>query len=215
MRLIVMRHFLSPSFFCRIRTVFNSAFRTTVAVMVLVAIALVVPGTGILGAAPAYASLTTDTFDGNIFPLYAGNGSLVPPRTTLDKSLQRSDRPTILSFYIDDSKDCKQYSTVLTQLDAYYGRAADLIFLSIDAIPPKESYEPTEPGYYYKGYVPQTVIFNQEGEVVFNEIGQAPFEAMDDVLREVFDLLPRSESVELRRRSVNEVNTELIPEPKE
>jgi hypothetical protein len=196
------------------RLTFYATVRTTVAVVALLAIALLLPASGILGIAPAHASLTTDTFDGNIFPLYAGNGSLVPPRTTLDKSLKRSDRPTILSFYIDDSKDCKQYSSVLTQLDAYYGRAADLIFLSVDAIPPKESYEPTEPGYYYKGYVPQTMIFDQEGDIVFDEIGQAPFEAMDDVLREVFDLLPRSESVELRRRSINEVNTELIPEPK-
>jgi hypothetical protein len=30
------------------------------------------------------------------------------------------------------------------------------------------------------------------------------------VLREVFDLLPRSESVELKRRTVNEFNTELV-----
>jgi hypothetical protein len=29
----------------------------------------------------------------------------------------------------------------------------------------------------------------------------------------VFNLLPRSESVELRRREVNEVNVELVPEP--
>lgn len=164
-----------------------------------------------LGSSPAYASLTTDTYDGNIFPLYAGNGALVPPRVTLEQALQRSDRPTILSFYIDDSSDCKQYSTVLTQLDAYYGRAADLIFLSVDALPPKASYEPTEAGYYYKGYVPQTLIFNQSGNVVFDETGQAPFEKMDDQLRELFDLLPRSESVELKRRIVNEVNVEMVP----
>ncbi len=167
-----------------------------------------------LGVAPAYASLITDTYDGNIFPLYAGNGSLIPPRSTLAQALERSDRPTVLSFYIDDSSDCKQFSTVLTQVDAYYGRAADLVFLSIDTIPPKESYELTEPGYYYKGYVPQTVIFNPAGEVVFDEIGQVSFEAMDDVLRDLFNLVPRSESIELKRRIVNEVNVELVPEAK-
>ncbi len=210
----VIRYLFCPSILRQMRFIFHATFRTTVDAVVLLAIALLIAVSGISGIAPAHASLTTDTFDGNIFPLYAGNGSLVPPRTTLDKSLKRSDRPTILSFYIDDSKDCKQYASVLTQLDAYYGRAADLIFLSVDTIPPKESYEPTEPGYYYAGYVPQTVIFNQEGSVVFNETGQAPFEAMDNVLREVFDLLPRSESVELKRRSINEVNTELIPEEK-
>ncbi|MEM9447200.1 MAG: thylakoid membrane photosystem I accumulation factor [Cyanobacteria bacterium P01_E01_bin.6] len=164
-----------------------------------------------LGIAPAQASLTDDRYDGNIFPLYAGNGSLVPPHVTLAQAIERSDRPTILSFYIDDSRDCKEYSTVLTQLDAYYGRAADIIVLSVDALPVKESYAPTEAGYYYKGYVPQTLIFNQAGEVVLDEVGQVPFETMDDRLRELFDLLPRSESVQLRRRIVNEVNVELVP----
>jgi hypothetical protein len=176
----------------------------------LLAVTVIISGLP-LGNLPAQASLTDDRYDGNIFPLYAGNGSLIPPRLTLEQALKRSDRPAILSFYIDDSSDCKQFSTVLTQLDAYYGRAADLIFLSADTLPVKESYTPTEPGYYYKGYVPQTLIFDPSGDVVFDEIGQVPYEKMDDILRDLFNLLPRSESVELRRRVVNEVNMELVP----
>ncbi|MGB3671066.1 MAG: thioredoxin family protein, partial [Phormidesmis sp.] len=70
----------------------------------------------------------------------------------------------------------------------------------------------TEPGYYFKGFVPQTVIFNQAGEVIFNEAGQVDYETIDDKLRDVFDLLPREESLDLRRRSINEVNSELVPE---
>ncbi|MEB3213357.1 MAG: thylakoid membrane photosystem I accumulation factor [Leptolyngbyaceae bacterium] len=167
-----------------------------------------------VGVSPAHASLTDDRYDGNIFALYAGNGSIIPPRLTLAQALERSDRPAILGFYVDDSSDCKQFSTVLTQLDAYYGRAADIILLSADALPVQDSYEPTEAGYYYSGYVPQTLIFNKEGEVVFDEVGQASFEKMDDILREIFDLLPRSESIELKRRIVNEVNVEMVPEDK-
>lgn len=161
---------------------------------------------------PAHASLTDDRYDGNIYPLYAGNGSLVPPRLTLEQSLARSDRPTLLVFYIDDSRDCKQYASVLSQLDAFYGRAADFILLDVDSLPQKEQYTPTEPSYYYSGFVPQTLIFDQSGEVVLNEVGIVPFERVDDKFREVFDLLPRSESVELKRRQVNEVNTELVPD---
>ena len=160
----------------------------------------------------ASASLTDDRYDGNIFPLYAGNGSLVPPRVTLDQALKRGDRPIVLGFYVDDSKDCKAYSAVWSTVDAYYGRAAYLILLSVDSIPPKNQYEPTEPGYYYKGIVPQTVIFNEAGEKVLSTTGDTPYETLDDKLREVFDLLPRSESEELRRRSVNEQNIELVPE---
>ncbi|MEL6221354.1 MAG: thylakoid membrane photosystem I accumulation factor [Cyanobacteria bacterium J06627_8] len=182
--------------------------------VLLLAVTLLVSSLS-LSVLPAHASLTDDRYDGNIFPLYAGNGSLIPPRVTLAQALERSDRPAILSFYVDDSSDCKQYSTVLTQLDAYYGRAADLIFMSVDSLPFKDDYTSTEAGYYYKGYVPQTLIFNQDGDVVLDEIGQVPFEKMDDILRKLFDLLPRSESVELKRRIVNEVNVELVPEQKD
>jgi thiol-disulfide isomerase/thioredoxin len=160
--------------------------------------------------APALANLDDDHFDGNIFPLYAGNGSLVPPRVTLAQSFE-SDKPTLLVFYIDDSKDCKEYVTVVSRLDGFYGWAANFIPVNVDSIPPKASYSPTEPGYYYKGYVPQTVLFDQSNKIVLDETGNISLEQVDDVFRKVFDLLPRTESVELKRRRVNEVSTELAP----
>lgn len=163
----------------------------------------------LLAAPVAFASLTDDRFDGNIFPLYAGNGSLVPPRITLAESLQRQI-PTLIVFYIDDSADCKRYSAVVTQLDALYGRAASFVPIGVDSIPSQSKYDLTEPGYYYKGYVPQTVLLDQSGKVVFDENGAIAFEKVDDAFRTVFNLLPRSESVELKRRQVNEVNTELV-----
>ena len=162
----------------------------------------------LVAAPPAFAGINDDNFDGNIFVLYAGNGSLVPPKVTLAQSLQ-ADKPTLLVFYVDDSSDCKQYATVVSRLQAFYGRAADFIPVSVDSIPPKSSYEPTEPGYYYQGFVPQVVVLDQSGKEVLNEKGQVPFEKVDDVFRELFNLEPRSSSVELKTRSVNEFNTEL------
>ncbi len=163
----------------------------------------------LIGIPPALAGLNDDRFDGNIFALYAGNGSLVPPRVTLAESLKRG-KPALLMFYLDDSSDCKQYSPTVSQLQAFYGRAADFMPISIDAIPQKPSYAPTEPGYYYDGFVPQTVLLDQSGKVALNARGKVPFEQVDDVFREVFNLLPRSESVELKRRPINEFNTELV-----
>jgi thiol-disulfide isomerase/thioredoxin len=157
---------------------------------------------------PAWAVLTDDHFDGNIFPLYAGNGSLVPPRVSLVETLQQH-RPALLVFYADDSSDCKKYVSVVSQLDSFYGRAANFIPVIIDAIPAKDRYEKTESGYYYKGYLPQTVLLDQSGNVALDANGVLPFEQVDDVFRKVFDLLPRDQSVELKRRPVNEVNTEL------
>ena len=167
-----------------------------------------VVGLGVLGMPPALAGLTDDRYDGEIFTLYAGNGSLVPPKFSLAEALKR-DRPALLYFYVDDSKDCKAYTAVISQLQAFYGKAADLLPIRVDSIPSKPSYTNTEPGYYYAGVVPQVVLFDASGKVVLNENGVVPFETIDAKLRELFDLLPRSQSVVLKRRQVNEVTTEL------
>ncbi len=161
-----------------------------------------------MGTPPALAGINDDYFDGNIFVLYGGNGSLVPPKVTLAESLKR-DKPTLLVYYLDDSKDCKQYATVVSRLQAFYGRAADFIPVSVDTIPAKSSYQPTEAGYYYKGFVPQVVVLDKAGKEVLNDYGQVPFERVDDVLREIFNLQPREEAPALKTRIVNEFNTEL------
>lgn len=163
----------------------------------------------LLGTGPALANIDDDKFDGNIFALYGGNGSLVPPRVELSQSL-RLHKPALLVFFLDDSRDCKVFSTTVSQLQEYYGRAADFIPVNIDSIPMDSSLPPTEPGHYYRGYVPQTVLINQSGEVVLDEVGLVPYERVDDVFREVFDLLPREKSVELRRKPINEINSELV-----
>lgn len=164
-----------------------------------------------LTPATALAGVKDDRYEGDIFALFAGNGSLVPPRVTLKEAFQRQ-RPTLLVFYIDDSSDCKEYAPVISQLQGFYGRAVDFILLRVDALTPKANYEKTEPGYYYKGFVPQTVVFDAAGKVMLNQAGNLSFEQIDDVFRDVFNLLPRAESVELKRRSVNEINTELVKE---
>lgn len=158
----------------------------------------------------AQAALTDDRFDGNIFALYAGNGSLIPPRESLKESLSRN-RPVLLTFYVEDSRDCKKFSGIISQLQQYYGKFAAFTPINADAIPVKASYEKNEPGYYYSGVLPQTVILDQKGQVVFDGKGQVKYEALDDVLRKVFKLLPRTESVELKQRAFNEINTELAP----
>jgi hypothetical protein len=158
---------------------------------------------------PALASLQDDRFDGNIFALYAGNGSLVPPRVTLAQSLI-GERPTLLTFYIEDSKDCKQFSNIISELQAYYGRVIDFIPVNVDSIPTQASYTPQEPGFYYKSKVPQTLLFDAAGHKVLEVVGKGTFNQFDDSLREVFNLLPRTESVTLKRRSLNEVNAELV-----
>ncbi|MDJ0903281.1 MAG: thylakoid membrane photosystem I accumulation factor [Xenococcus sp. MO_188.B8] len=157
----------------------------------------------------ALAGIDDDRYDGNVYVVYAGNGSLVPPPLDFAESRSR-EMPIILVYYVDDSSDCKKFSIVVSRMQKFYGRAASIIPVTVDSIPLKANYSPEELGYYYQGFVPQTVILDQKGKVVFDEQGQIPYEEIDDTLREVFDLLPRSESVELKRRSFNEFNYELV-----
>ena len=160
---------------------------------------------------PASAGINDDRYDGNIYILYGGNGSLVPPRMDLPTSLKRG-KPAILVFYVDDSSDCKQFSIVVTRLQEFYGRAASIIPVSVDSFIDKEQYTPKEPAYYYSGVVPETVVLDEQGKVVYDGKGQVPYEEIDDALREVFDLLPRSESQVLKRRSFNEYNSGMTQE---
>lgn len=178
----------------------------------LVVSTLIMTSVWILGTPAALADLNDDRYDGNIFALYAGNGSIAPPRVSLEATLKQQ-KPALLVFYVDDSRDCKHYASVVSRLDAFYGRAANFIPIMADAISANTSPDPTEPGYYFKGVVPHTILFDQSGQVRLDETGELTFEQVDDVFRQVFDLLPRSESVELRRRVVNEINTELVEEP--
>lgn len=193
--------------FVRSRFFSRSAWWRNVSVLIL---SLVMTIASLTLGNPALAGLTDDRYDGEIFALYAGNGSLVPPKTKLKDSFNLH-KPVLLVFYNDDSSDCKAFSAVVSQLQAFYGRAADFMPIRVDSLPVKETFDPTEPGYYYKGYVPQTVVFDQSGKVVFDGKGNVAYENVDDVFRTVFDLLPRSQSTALKRRSVNEVNTELVP----
>jgi hypothetical protein len=170
--------------------------------------AILVIACSLLLNAPALANIDDDKYDGNVFVLYAGNGSLVPARISLADSL-KTKKPSYIVFYIDDSRDCKQYSGVMSQMQASYGKAASFIPVTPDSLETGRKYLPTEEGYYYKGVVPQTVIIDGEGKVRLDEIGQVSYEKIDSTFREVFNLLPRTESVALRRRSFNEYNSEL------
>ena len=183
-----------------------SNYFKSVSQLVLISVLIIV--CSFLLANPASAGIDDDKYDGNVFVLYAGNGSLVPAKTSLADSL-KAKKPALLVYYIDDSTDCKKYSTVISQLQAYYGKAASFIPVTVDSLALDKKYTNTEEGYYYKGTVPQTVVIDKAGKVRLDRIGQISFEKMDDTLREVFDLLPRKESVELKRRSFNEFNSEL------
>lgn len=154
---------------------------------------------GLFGTAPTMAGVSDDQFDGNIFVLYASNGSLVPPKTNLSESLQKH-RPSVLMFYTDDSAECKDNALVISQLQAFYRQNVSFIPISVDTLSTGKSYTPQEAPYYYNGtLVPQFLVVNPDGDVVLDTIGQTPYELIDDALRDIYELPPRPESFSIAR----------------
>ena len=87
----------------------------------------------ILSVNPVYSARDTNSYDGNIYPIYAGNGSLVPPPSTLSESL-KNERTSVLVFYLDDSSTSKQFAPVVSGIKLLWSSSIDLIPLSIDEL---------------------------------------------------------------------------------
>lgn len=73
-------------------------------------------------AMPAMAIRETDSYDGNIFALYAGNGSLVPPAVSLADS-RLAGRTSVIVYYLDDSRTSKAFSPAVSELQRLWGTA--------------------------------------------------------------------------------------------
>ena len=120
---------------------------------------------------PANASRDTNSYDGNIFPIYAGNGAIVPPQTTIEESL-KNGRVSVLFFYLDDSSDSKAMAPIISGLDLIWRNNIDLIALTTDELQGKKSeIDPNQPNYYWNGLIPQTIILDSKGEVRFDMNG--------------------------------------------
>ena len=153
---------------------------------------------------PAYGSRITDSYDGNIFPIYAGNGSLVPPQSSLKESIQNK-RVSILFFYLDDSADSKALAPVIAGLDLIWKNNIDIIALTTDELQGKEFKNTKEEGYYWNGYIPQTVLIDGEGNVKYDKNGLIDIDEINKIISEIkgIDIEDISFSVE----SFNEYNS--------
>jgi len=154
----------------------------------------------------ANASLTDDRYDGNIYALYAGNGSLVPPSTTL-KTSQDAGRTSILIFYLDDSSTSKAFAPSVSELQRLWGRAVDLMPFTTDALQGRPTEGPTDPASYWHGRIPQVVVLDGSGTVLLDEEGQVPLDTINKAISKATGL-PAPEGVSTSL-SFNELNTEV------
>ena len=161
----------------------------------------------LLLASPSEAARDTDSYDGNIFALYAGNGSLVPPPTTLKDSLE-NERTSVIVFYLDDSSNSKIFSPVVSELQRLWGRELDLLPLTTDAFQGNDSQDPSEPATYWHGTIPQVVVIDGKGNVLLDEDGQVPLEAINAAISAATGIeAPAQGSTTI---SFNELNTEVL-----
>ena len=153
----------------------------------------------------ANATRDTDSYDGNIFPIYAGNGAIVPSQTTLQESL-KNERVSVLFFYLDDSSDSKAMAPVISGLDLIWRNNIDLIALTTDELQNDTSeLEPKKPKYYWNGLIPQTIILDGTGEVKFDQNGMVNIDDLNKIIGELkgIDINETSFSVE----TFNEYNS--------
>jgi hypothetical protein len=160
--------------------------------------------------AAAYAARDTNSYDGNIYALYAGNGSLVPPRSTLAQALEEH-RPVVLGFFLDDSAASKQYAVVFNELQRLWGRTAELILLPTDPLQNRQGQGAGDPATYWHGEIPQVVVFNTAGKPVLDETGPVSIDAINAALTEVTGLKPQGNVTLSLNREVNELNSEIVP----
>ena len=160
---------------------------------------------------PVNASRDTNSYDGNIFPIYAGNGAIVPPQTTIEESL-KNGRVSVLFFYLDDSSDSKAMAPVISGLDLIWRNNIDLIAFTTDELQSEKSESnPNQPNFYWNGLIPQTIILNSKGEVKFDKNGMVNIDDLNKIIGEIIgiDINETTFSIE----SFNEYNS-IISEKK-
>ncbi|ABX08898.1 thylakoid membrane photosystem I accumulation factor [Prochlorococcus marinus] len=154
---------------------------------------------------PLNAARDTNSFDGNIFPIYAGNGSLVPPASTLKQSLENK-RTSVLIFYLDDNADSKQFAPVVSGLKLLWTSTIDLIPLTTDEFQDRTSDNPEDASYYWHGNVPQVVVINGQGQVILDDEGQVSIETINSAISKATGLEPPEFTISIK--SFNEYNSD-------
>lgn len=162
----------------------------------------------------AEASLNDDRYDGNIFALYAGNGSLVPPRSTLALALEQH-RVAVVVYYLDDSSVSKRFAPVVSELQRLWGNNVELIPLVTDPLQPggkaaAGALPVGDPSRYWSGLIPQVVVFDRQGQVVFDASGQVEVDAINGAVSQATGLPLPAPSGLGSTRSFNELNSEVV-----
>jgi len=159
----------------------------------------------VLSVSPINAARNTNSFDGNIFPIYAGNGSLVPPQSSISQALG-NNRTSVIIYYLDDSASSKEFAPVVSGLKLLWPSSIDLIPLTTDELQGVTTNDKTNPAYYWHGKIPQIVVLNGEGEIILDEEGQVSIEKINQAISTATGLEPPDFKISIK--SFNEYNSD-------
>ncbi len=174
------------------------------------ALALLLLLTPLLWPAQAWAALDNDTYDGNIYALYAGNGSLVPPRGTLAQALE-AGRPAVVVYYLDDDASSKRFAPVVSELQRLWGNTIELIPLVTDPLQDRPDGGPGDPAHYWRGLTPQVVVFSGDGRVLLDVEGAVDLGVINEAVSEATGIsLPEAFRGSSSTVSINELNAEVV-----
>lgn len=160
----------------------------------------------------ALAGRDDNQYDGNIYALYAGNGSLVPPASSLADA-RAAGRTAVLVYYLDDSADCKRFAPVVSELQRLWSRSIDLLPLTIDPLQGRMAEGPNDPASYWSGRVPQVVVLSPEGRVVLDRAGQVALDVINEAISEATGIPAPDSRLVNPGGTFNEVNIEVEDTP--
>ena len=152
-----------------------------------------------------HAARDTNSYDGNIYPIYAGNGSLVPPASPLSSSLENK-KTSVIVYYLDDSATSKQFAPVVSGLKLLWSTSIDLIPITTDELQGRKITDPKDEGFYWHGKIPQVVVIDGEGNIVLDQDGQVPIETINKAISRATGL--NEPSFKIKIKSFNEYNSE-------
>lgn len=116
------------------------------------------------------ADRDTNSYDGNIFALYAGNGALVPPNISLEAAIKEK-RSILLAFYLDDSSASKRFAPLLSDLQGRWARDVEIIALTSDPYEVNPNAPVDSPNHYWNGSIPQILVLDTNAQVLYNGQG--------------------------------------------
>ena len=160
----------------------------------------------LLPLSPVQAARGTDSYDGNIFALYAGDGALVPPRLSLAEALA-GEKPIVLAFYLDDSAASKDFAPLLSDLDGRWGRVTEVIALPSDPYSVDAKAPLSDPSHYWRGTVPQLLVLSSGGKVLYDVDGRMDVGKIEQALSDATGIALPDDQAERSSTSFNEINS--------